>query len=191
MGNDELPDEEGRRLAARLAALRAERGWSLDELARRSGASRSTLSRLERAELSPTAAQLGRLCTAYGRTVSRLLAEVESDPPGLLRAAEQPRWHDPGTGFARRSVSPPHPGLRAELVEGTLPPGADVRYEAPPVPGLEHHLWVLDGALDLALDGTVHHLAAGDCLRYRLHGASGFHCPGPHPVRYLIALVLP
>ncbi|GLW70179.1 DNA-binding protein [Kitasatospora phosalacinea] len=191
MGNDELPDEEGRRLAARLAALRAERGWSLDELARRSGTSRSTLSRLERAELSPTAAQLGRLCTAYGRTVSRLLAEVESEPPGLLRAAEQPHWHDPATGFVRRSVSPPHPGLRAELVEGTLPPGADIRYEAPPVPGLEHHLWVLDGALDLTLDAAVHRLAAGDCLRYRLHGASGFHCPGPRPARYLIALVLP
>ncbi|QKW20369.1 helix-turn-helix transcriptional regulator [Kitasatospora sp. NA04385] len=191
MGQDEPPDEEGRRLAARLAALRADRGWSLDELARRSGISRSTLSRLERAELSPTAAQLGRLCTAHGRTASRLLAEVEAEPPGLLRAADQPRWHDPATGFARRSVSPPHPGLRAELVEGTLPPGAAVSYAAPPVPGLEHHLWVLDGVLELELDGAVHRLAAGDCLRHRLHGTSGFHCPGPDPVRYLIALVLP
>ncbi|BAJ29459.1 MULTISPECIES: helix-turn-helix domain-containing protein [Kitasatospora] len=191
MGNDETPGAEDRRLAARLAALRAEHGWPLDELARRSGVSRSTLSRLERAELSPTAAQLGRLCTAYGRTVSRLLAEVEAEPPGLLRAAEQPRWHDPATGFARRSVSPPHPGLRAELVEGTLPPGARIAYQAPPVPGLEQHLWVLEGELELELDGAAHRLAAGDCLRYRLHGASGFHCPGPDPVRYLIALVLP
>ncbi|RAJ42241.1 XRE family transcriptional regulator [Kitasatospora sp. SolWspMP-SS2h] len=191
MRNEDLPGEEDHRLAARLAALRADRGWSLDELARRSGVSRSTLSRLERAELSPTAAQLGRLCAAYGRTVSRLLAEVEAEPPGLLRAADQPRWHDPATGFVRRSVSPPHPGLRAELVEGTLPPGAVISYDAPPVPGLEQHLWVLDGELHLELDGTVHHLAAGDCLRYRLHGTSGFHCPGPHLVRYLIALVLP
>ena len=66
------------RLAARLAALRAERGWSLDQLSQRAGIPRATLSRLERGETSPTAALLGRLCTAYGRTMSRLLAEVEA-----------------------------------------------------------------------------------------------------------------
>ncbi|RKE20010.1 helix-turn-helix domain-containing protein [Streptomyces sp. TLI_171] len=184
-------EDTDHRLAARLAALRAEHGWSLDDLAGRSGVSRSTLSRLERGELSPTAAQLGRLCAAYGRTMSRLLAEVEAEPPGLLRAAEQPLWQDPATGFVRRSVSPPHPGLRAELVEGTLPPGAEIAYQAPPVPGLEQHLWVLGGTLRLTLDGSAHHLATGDSLRFRLHGTSGFHCPGPDPARYLIAVVLP
>ncbi|WP_157881469.1 helix-turn-helix domain-containing protein, partial [Streptomyces phaeochromogenes] len=39
------------RLGVRLAELRAERGWSLGELAERSGVSRSTLSRAERAEI--------------------------------------------------------------------------------------------------------------------------------------------
>ncbi|TSD84991.1 helix-turn-helix transcriptional regulator, partial [Mycobacterium sp. KBS0706] len=82
------------RLAARLAALRAEQGWSLDALAERSGISRATLSRLERGETSPTASLLGRLCTAYGRTMSGLIAEVETDPPQLLRRAEQPGWTD-------------------------------------------------------------------------------------------------
>ncbi|MFJ1758401.1 helix-turn-helix domain-containing protein [Kitasatospora sp. NPDC088134] len=190
MRNDP-PGDADHRLAARLAALRADRGWSLDDLAARSAVSRSTLSRLERAELSPTAAQLGRLCAAYGRTMSRLLAEVEAEPPGLLRAAEQPVWQDPEAGFSRRSVSPPHPGLRAELVEGTLLPGATVRYDGPPVPGLEQHLWVLAGTLRLTLDDGPQHLAPGDCLRFRLHGASEFHCPGPEPVRYLVAVVLP
>ena len=37
-----------RRIAEQLAALRAERGWSLDGLAERTGISRATLSRLER-----------------------------------------------------------------------------------------------------------------------------------------------
>ena len=52
------------RLAQRLRELRHERGWSLDELAARSGVSRATLSRLENNEVSPTAAVLGRLCPA-------------------------------------------------------------------------------------------------------------------------------
>ncbi|MCP2257647.1 transcriptional regulator, XRE family with cupin sensor [Streptoalloteichus tenebrarius] len=179
------------RLARRLAELRAEHNWSLDDLARRTGISRSTLSRLERAEISPTAALLGKLCTAYQRTMSRLLAEVETEPPHLVRADQQTIWQDKETGFTRRSVSPPHPGLRAELVEGTLRPGADITYDSPSVPGLEQHIWVLTGALDVTVDHTTHQIHAGDCLRFRLWGQTRFHCPGPDPARYALALVLP
>lgn len=178
------------RLAARLAELRARRGWSLDDLAERSGVSRSTLSRLERGEVSPTASLLGRLCSAYGWTASRLLADVES-APALVRAADQPVWRDDTSGFTRRSVSPPHPGLRAEIVEGTLDPGADIRYDAPTVPGLEQHVWILAGTLELTVDGHVHELAAGDCLRFRLWGATRFGNRGTTPVRYALALVTP
>ncbi|MEV7284710.1 XRE family transcriptional regulator [Streptomyces sp. NPDC093252] len=179
------------RLAARLAALRAEHGWSLDDLAERTGVSRSTLSRAERAEISPTAATLNRLCHVYGRTMSRLLGEVEGEPAPLLRAAEQPRWEDRASGFVRRSVSPPHPGLRGELVEGRLTAGADLAYDRPPVPGLEQHLWVLEGTLDVTAGDTEHRLEEGDCLRLRVWGATRFRCPGPEAVRYLLAVVLP
>lgn len=179
------------RLAARLAELRLERGWSLEEQARRSGVSRSTLSRLERGEISPTAALLNRLCVVHGLTMSRLLAEVEPEPPRLVRAEAQAVWRDDTSGFERRSVSPPHPGLRGELVEGTLRPGADIAYDEPPVPGLEQHIWVLEGAVEITADGRVHEVRTGDCLRFRLWGPSRFHCPGPGPVRYALLMVLP
>ncbi|MGR8009681.1 helix-turn-helix domain-containing protein [Streptomyces hypolithicus] len=179
------------RLAARLSGLRVERGWSLDELARRTGISRSTLSRLERAEISPTAVLLGSLCAAYERTMSQLLAEVEAQPPQLVRVDSQLVWRDEESGFTRRSVSPPHPGLRGELVEGVLLPGADLTYDGPPVPGLEQHIWVLDGALEFTAGGALHELRTGDCLRFRLWGASRFRCPGPEPVRYAVMIVRP
>ncbi|PLW65775.1 helix-turn-helix domain-containing protein [Streptomyces sp. SCUT-3] len=179
------------RLAGRLAELRGERDWSLEELARRTGVSRSTLSRLERAEISPTAALLGRLCAVYGRTMSQLLAEVESEPPQLVRAGRQAVWRDEASGFVRRSVSPPHPGLRGEVVEGTLRPGADISYDGPAVPGMEQHIWVLDGALEVTVGSSVHELGAGDCLRFRLWDRSRFRCPGPGPVRYALVIVLP
>lgn len=179
------------RLGARLAELRAERGWSLGELAERSGISRSTLSRAERAEISPTAALLNRLCHVYGRTMSQLLSEVESEPALLVRAAEQPMWEDRSSGFVRRSVSPPHAGLRAELVEGRLTEGADIAYDRPPVPGLEQHIWVLEGALDVTVQEAEHHLDAGDCLRMRVWGPTRFRCAGPGAVRYVLAVVLP
>ncbi len=179
------------RLAARLAALRAERGWSLDQLAERSGIPRTTLSRLERGETSPTAALLGRLCTAHGRTMSRLLAEVEAEPARLLRADEQPVWTDPETGYVRRSVSPPAAGFDAELVEARLPPGADIAYAAPGVQGFEQHIWVLAGVLELTVEGATHRLELGDCLRFRLFGATRFRAPADDGAHYALVVCRP
>jgi transcriptional regulator with XRE-family HTH domain len=192
MGIDrEVLDAADARLAARLGELRAERGWSLGELAERSGVSRSTLSRAERAETSPTAALLNRLCGVYGCTMSQLLSEVESEPVTVVRAAEQSVWEDRASGFVRRSVSPPHAGLRGELVEGRLVAGADIVYDRPPVPGLEQHIWVLGGTLHVTARDVEHHLAAGDCLRLRVWGPTRFRCPGPEDVRYALVVVLP
>jgi transcriptional regulator with XRE-family HTH domain len=187
----EVIDSVDARLAARLAELRAERGWSLDELAERSGVSRSTLSRAERAEISPTAALLNRLCAVYGRTMSRLLSEIEAEPAQVVRAAGQTVWQDTASGFVRRSVSPPHPGLRGELVEGRLAAGADIAYDRPPVAGLEQHIWVLDGTLQVTAQDAEHRLDPGDCLRLRVWGPTRFRCPGPDDVRYALVVVLP
>ncbi|MGW6645803.1 helix-turn-helix domain-containing protein [Streptomyces iakyrus] len=190
MRHDEV-DPVDARLGARLAALRAEHGWSLGELADRSGVSRSTLSRAERAETSPTASLLNRLCAVYGRTMSQLLSEVEAEPEAVVRSAAQPVWQDRTSGFVRRSVSPPHPALRGELVEARLAPGADIAYDRPPVAGLEQHIWILEGALDVTEQDTEHHLRTGDCLRMRVWGPTRFRCAAPEGVRYLLAVVRP
>ncbi|MFE2263748.1 helix-turn-helix domain-containing protein [Streptomyces griseosporeus] len=185
------PDPVDARLGARLAELRAQHGWSLGELADRSGVSRSTLSRAERAEISPTAAVLNRLCHVYGRTMSQLLSEVEAEPAPVVRAADQAVWHDRASGFVRRSVSPPHAGLRGELVEGRLAVGADLAYDRPPVAGLEQHIWVLEGALEVTADQVAHRLESGDCLRMRVWGPTRFRCAGETEARYLLAVVRP
>jgi transcriptional regulator with XRE-family HTH domain len=180
-----------RRIAQRLAQLRAERGWSLDGLADRTGISRATLSRLERFELRPTAAMLGRLCTVYGWTLSRLMADAETRPPNLVPAVEQPEWTDPESGYRRRAVSPPAPELRGELVEVRIPAGASVSFEASPIAGLEHHLWMLEGALTLEVERSPFRLRAGDCLRYVLAGPTRFQSTGKRGARYLVAMVRP
>ena len=180
-----------RRIAQRLAGLRADRGWSLEELADHTGISRPTLSRIERSELSPTAAMLGTLCSAYGWTLSRLMADAEAMPPHLVRAAEQAEWTDPASRYRRRIVSPPSPDLRGELVEIHMPAGATVSFDAAPIQGLEHHLWMLEGTLTLEVDGGTFDLRAHDCLRYALTGPSRFHNAGKRTARYLVAMVRP
>ena len=180
-----------RRIAERLATLRGERGWSLEALAERTGISRATLSRMERGELSPTANMLGQLCAAYGWTLSRLIAEAESQSANLVPAADQTVWKDPGSRYVRRAISPPGAGLRGEMVEVRFPRGASVTFDSSPIPGLEHHLWMLEGTLELTVEGKRYRLSPGDCLRYVLNGATRFECVGKGAARYVVAMVHP
>ena len=177
-----------RRIAQRLRTLRAERQWSLDELARRSDVSRATLSRLENAEVSPTASVLGKLAAAYGLTISRLMHMVEDNFAPLIRRDAQPLWTDASIGFRRRSVSPPAHTLKAEVLECELEPDTHIAYEAPPRPGLEHHLLLMEGELEISADGQSHDLKPGDCLRYQLYGASTFTTPKGSGARYILVV---
>jgi len=178
-------------LAQRLSALRQQQNWSLETLAQQTGISRATLSRVERAETSPTAALLNKLCAAYGLTMSRLLIELEEDIPQYLPREQQPLWVDHSQGFERRTLSPPAALYKAELIECTLASGAEIHYQLPPVIGLEHHLWMIEGELILTLDNQRYVLTPGDCLRYRLFGSSHFAVPGADAARYCLVICRP
>ncbi|MEN5016199.1 XRE family transcriptional regulator [Erwinia sp. Eh17-17] len=186
---EQTPTEQ--RLAQRLADLRLEKGWSLEALAELTGISRASLSRIERAETSPTAALLNRLCHAYGLTMSRLLSEVEQETIQLLRPAQQSVWHDRENGYQRRTVSPPAQAFQAELVEARLAAGARIDYDLPPLAGLEQHIWILDGVLEFQMDDRVWRLEQGDCLRFHLFGRTTFHAPEATGAHYALVVARP
>jgi transcriptional regulator with XRE-family HTH domain len=176
-------------IASRLKNLRQEQGWSLDELAAKSGISRATLSRLENAEVSGTASVLGKLCGAYGMPMSRLMHMVEEEFAPLVRQENQPVWHDITAGFERRSVSPPAHTLSGEVIECHLKPGTRIKYEVPPRPGLEHHLVMQTGSLAVTLENGTFELNPGDCLRYKIYGASAFTASAADGAHYFIFIV--
>jgi len=189
MGSESQPIDTDGRLAERLRGLRAERGWALDELASRSGVSRATLSRLENAEVSPTTSVLGKLCAAYGLTMSRLMRMVEDDFPPLVPHAAQTVWIDAEIGFRRRSVSPPAQSLAGEAIACEIEAGAKIAYDHAPKPGLEHHLLLLEGELVVTLGEDSHRLTPGDCLRYQLFGPSEFATPKKSGAKYVLFMV--
>lgn len=176
-------------LAATVQAARGERGLSTAELASLSGVSRAMISKIERGEAQPTAALLGRLSAALGLTLSDLIARAEEDEAGrVARRADQPVWTDPDTGYVRRAVSPPA-GRPLELVEVTLPAGAEVAMPAESYAFIHQQTWVLDGHLRFVEGDEVHELAAGDCLQLAPDPRPcAFVNPTDAPVRYLVAL---
>lgn len=176
------------RVGARIRELRAERGLTLDGLARVADVSRAMLSRIERGESSPTAQLLVKVCGGLGITLSSLFAATEAPASPVSRRADQPTWRDPETRYVRRNVSPPGTGSAVEVVEVEFPPGGSVFFDNRRVTGTDQHVWVLDGALELELGGEAFRLETGDCLVMRFGQPVLFRNPTARPVRYAVII---
>lgn len=174
-------------LAATLRGGRLARDLSVSALAERSGVSRAMIGKIERGEAQPTAALLGRLSGALGMTLSELVARAEGDGRRLVRAADQPRWTDPDSGYRRRAVSPATGGL-LELVEVELPAGAQVSYPADAYTFIHQQIWLLQGRLRFREGDTEHELDTGDCLQLGPPAPCSFINPTGETCRYLVAL---
>ena len=162
---DILIDDTGHRLARRIRLERDGRGWSLADLADRSGVSKATISKIERTEVSPTAVVLVRLAAAFDLTLAGLMLRAEGQGERLSRAAEQPLWRDPESGYLRKQVfsRPDHP---VELVRVELPARQRVTLPASSYAHIRQLVWVLSGSLVITEGGARHALAAGDCLGF-------------------------
>ena len=158
-------DDVGDLIARRLRLERDSRGWSLVDLAERSGVSKATISKIERAEVSPTAVVLVRLAGAFDLTLAGLMLRAEGQGERLSRAGDQPIWRDPETGYLRRQVfsRPDHP---LEIIRVELPAGKRVELPASSYARIRQAVWVQDGNLVIIEAGARHELASGDCLGF-------------------------
>ena len=174
-------------IAERIRTLRQARQLSLQALADASGVSRATLSRIENAEVSPTAETLGALSAVFSMTISALLAPAERPFEAVIRHADQSTWNDPSRDFERRIISPPSASLAVEMVHCRIGPWERIDYPTPTVLGQEHQLYLIEGDICVTVDGQRHALVAGDCLRYHTAGASCFETQDAGAT-YVIAL---
>lgn len=175
------------RLARRIRLERETRGWSLADLAGRSGVAKATISKIERQEASPTAGVLVRLARAFELTLAGLLLRAEAGDGLLIRAADQPAWRDPESGYRRRQVFS-RPGHPVELVEVEMPAGASVTLPAESYAFIRQVLWVREGALVLTEGGRRHDLGPGDCLGFGPPAETRFANETDRPCRYVVAL---
>jgi transcriptional regulator with XRE-family HTH domain len=185
-------DDLSQRIAARVRELRAKQGLSLDALARRSGVSRSMISLIERGESSPTAVVLEKIARGLRATLPALFDAPAAAPTPvgpLVRRADQPQWKDPASGYVRRNVSPPGVPQPMQIVEVRFPAGGRVAFENGPRDLRVHQqVWVLEGAIDVAIGSERHKLREGDCLAMQLDRPTMFHNPTRKPARYAVVI---
>lgn len=176
-------------IAMRIRQLRDAHDLSLAALAERSGVSRSNISLIERGESSATATVLDKLSAALGVTVASLFEQESETPVPVSRAADQPVWTDPASGYVRRNLSP-LVASPIQLVEVSFPPGRRVAYEtAVRDIDVQQQVWLIEGAMEVTVGESHWALSAGDCLAMRLDQPITYHNASDKPARYLVALV--
>lgn len=181
------------RIAAYARMLRAERGLSLEELAARSGVSRSMLSLIERGETSPTAVTLEKLATGLGVTMASLFDAPDPSAPAppapISRRQDQLEWQDPASGYRRRNVTPPGCAHPMQVVEVHFPAGARVAFESGARDAqVVQQVWLLEGRLDVTTGRDRYELHAGDCLAMELDELTMFHNPTDAAARYAVVI---
>ena len=159
-------EPEAGSIGARVAELRALRGWSLAELGGRANVSSSMLSQIERERANPTLAVAHRIATAFGLTIDELLS------PSPARSMRLVLGSDPRQTYLRtdtvtvRTLSPLEFDGGLEFYEIRLRPGGVLTSAAHPA-GTREILALQSGELVVASGGEEQALAAGDSLTYR------------------------
>jgi transcriptional regulator with XRE-family HTH domain len=176
-------------VGSRIKALREAMGFSLRDLAERSGVSAPMLSQVERGETSPTLAVAEKIAAGLELTLSQLLRLDEGEHVAVTRAGERRRFERGGHRF--EELTPPLPGQRADVSLHTLRAGASTGGpDDPPIhePGSRETAVVLTGVLSLTVDGTRHELHAGDSVTFDADLPHHFENDGEEQARFLAVI---
>jgi transcriptional regulator with XRE-family HTH domain len=177
-------------LARILQSLRSERGWSLDQLAARSGVSKGVLVALEQGRSNPNLATLARIGDAFGVPVTRLL-DVSDEPVVRITGKGDARtlWHGEagGTGTIIGATEPP---WAVELWRWAVQPGE--RWGGDPhTPGSRELIWVESGVITLTVSGRHYQVGPGQCARFSGGLPHGYANEGTEPVLMTMISVVP
>ena len=156
-----------RHLGARVKALRADRGWSLEALANASGVSRSMLSQIEREQANPTLAVTLRIAQSFGMTLGELLEVPGASSAVTVIRANDHAYHYRSDRFCRvRTLSPLNLEKDVEFYEVQLEAGGALR-SAPHFEGTREFLTVQKGQVRVESAGDAEDLGPGDSASYR------------------------
>lgn len=183
MANNPSPENL---IPLRVREERTRRGLTLDQLGEMAGVSRAMISKIERAESSPTAVLLSKIADAMGLSLSSLMSEPRIVSPQLRQVQEQPHWADPETGYIRRLISPPGDDEEVEIVAVELPAGQTVVFPATESLHSSDQVLLLEGRLSLRSGAIVYELQPGDCARISTIQENAFDNQAAVTARYLV-----
>jgi transcriptional regulator with XRE-family HTH domain len=146
-----------------LRELRQNRGWSLQELASRSGLSKTFLSRLETGDRQASIAAVLTLARIFGVSLASLFeAQVASEPCLIVRAAEATPQSVNGLTYTPLSNAERFFNLQPiRLIVSPRRRGKELYHHDG-----EEWIYLLSGRLTLFLAGKTYDLEPGDAAHF-------------------------
>jgi transcriptional regulator with XRE-family HTH domain len=163
-----------KQIAKVLKTLRQDRGWSLDMAAQATGVSKAMLGQIEREESSPTIATLWKIASGFQVAYSAFLEEIENNPEAFIhRESPTHRLHPADDKIRVATLFPFDKQLNCEIFALELLPGCE-HLSAPHEPGIIEHVLVIDGPLEVLVQGEWHPFQKGEALRFNANQAHGY-----------------
>jgi transcriptional regulator with XRE-family HTH domain len=177
-------------IARNVRALRTEQGWTLDELAGRSGVSKGMLVQIEQNRTNPSIGTLCRISEAFGVSLAAMVELGQSPSVRIVgRDDAVELWHgEPGSvgrllvGTDRRE--------HIELWDWRLTPGDEYPSQAHQ-PGTREMLHVLEGSLTLTVDGIDHVVPTGSSVLFDADRSHGYANRGRKALRFTLVVSAP
>lgn len=172
-----------RRVAETVRVLRKNRGYSLDDLAQRSGVSRASLSQIETAKTNPTISILWKIAAALGVPFAQLLGETLTERVRVLRRGDQQVLRSTDGRMESRPLMPAGASPMVEAYELRLQPRS-ISVSEPHSKGTTETLIVLTGSLRLRVMDEVFDLNAGDTVFFQADVQHSYENTGRVEARY-------
>jgi transcriptional regulator with XRE-family HTH domain len=174
-------------LGARLRHAREQRQLSLGDVSERTGLSRGFLSRVERDKTSPSVASLVAMCAAISLPLERLFATPSVT---VVRASDRPTALLPGRAVVDTLITPAHEP-HVTVVETLAAPGGSGGEEYYTLPSECEVCYVLDGTIELEVDGEAFALARGDAVTFGAAVPHTWRNPSPAAEARVVWVIAP
>jgi transcriptional regulator with XRE-family HTH domain len=176
------------RIGRRLRAAREAQLLTLAELAAQCGLTKGFLSKVERDQAAPSVASLLRLCDALGLSIGELFDDAQDHD--LVRDGEYPPINFGGEGM-RESLLTPTRERRLQVIHSEIDPGGGSGDEAYGLPADVEFVFIIEGALEITLDGRVQSLRHGDALTFSPGAPHTFRNPSADAVARVLWVISP
>ena len=172
-----------------LKRLRADKGLSLDAVAKLSGVSKSMLGQIERGEVNPTISTVWRIANGLKVSFTSLVTRPVDDSEVVLRAETEPVVED--NGKCRNYPVFPFDAERGfEMYALEMDSGGYL--QADPHPAGTHEFVTLHaGRLAVRVAEDEHVLECGDSIRFKADAGHSYHNPGATTASMSIVIQYP
>lgn len=161
-------------IATTLKNLRQKKGWSLDKAALATGVSKAMLGQIEREESSPTIATLWKIATGFEASFSSFIEEIDpGSSEALYRTGHVQTIHPDDKKIRVLPLFPFDSQLNFELYIIELLSGCE-HLSPPHKQGVIEHVVVIQGSVEVLVDGRWRKLSNGEGIRFNANQPHGY-----------------